>query len=220
MLNVTQGSGSYRKIISRAHKIPDVHNPSKWRLKLHNSNVSRLQIKQARTNLHSKYLSSDAADILARFKLGKTLFGTQLFKCGISDNPYCNTCMRELNEEIPENITHATYECEFVAAIVDEILDVFFPQNKNAFNIGEILLATTENKPPLFIGKTGQLLASLIWDFFLKYIMTCHNKKITPIPAICIHEIKSQINRILKILPFSDLTKLIQASNTLTNMFN
>ena len=127
--------------------------------------------------------------------------------------------MRELNEEIPENITHATYECEFVAAIVDEILDVFFPQNKNAFNIGEILLATTENKPPLFIGKTGQLLASLIWDFFLKYIMTCHNKKITPIPAICIHEIKSQINRILKILPFSDLTKLIQASNTLTNMF-
>ena len=98
MLNVTQGSGSYRKIISRAHKFPDVHNPLKWRLKLHFSNVTRSQIKQARTNLHSKYLSSDAADILARFKFGKTLFGTQLFKCGFCEHPYCNTCMRELNE--------------------------------------------------------------------------------------------------------------------------
>ena len=169
--------------------------------------------------LHSKYLSSDAADILARFKLGKTLFGTQLFKCGISDNPYCATCIRELDEEIPENITHATYECEFVATIVVELHNIFFPQTNNAFNIGEVLLAITEDKHPLYTGKTGQLLASLIWDFFLKYIMTCHNKKITPIAVTCIHEVKSQINRILKILPFSDLTKHILASNTLSDMF-
>ena len=216
----TQGSGSYRKIISRAHKISDIHNPSKWRLKLHSSHVSRSQIKDSRSRLHSKYLSSDTADVLARLKLGKTLFGTQLFKCGISDTPYCYTCVRELNEEIPENITHATYECELVATVVDEILDTFFPHTNNAFDIGDILLATVENKHPLYSGKTGQLLASLIWDFFLKYIITCRNKKVTPIAAISIHEIKSQINRILKILPFSDISKYVLASNTLTNMFN
>ena len=100
MINTTQGSGTYRKIISKAHKISDVHNPSKWRAKLGDSQISRSQLKQARINLHSKYLGSDTADILTRLKLGKTLFGTQLYRCGIFDTPYCNTCLRELNEEI------------------------------------------------------------------------------------------------------------------------
>ena len=220
MINTTQGSGTYRKIISKAHKISDVHNPSKWRAKLGDSQISRSQLKQARINLHSKYLGSDTADILTRLKLGKTLFGTQLYRCGITDTPYCNTCLRELNEEISENITHATYECEFVSTVVNEILETFFPHIAVTFTIQDILLSTITDKHPLFTGKTGQLLASLIWDFFLKYIITCRNNEKTPIPAICVHEIRSQINRILKILPQSDVSKYILASHTLAGFFN
>ena len=220
MINTTQGSGTYRKIISKAHKISDVHNPSKWRAKLGDSQISRSQLKQARINLHSKYLGSDTADILTRLKLGKTLFGTQLYRCGISDTPYCNTCLRELNEEISENITHATYECEFVSTVVNEILETFFPHIADTFTIQDILLSTITDKHPLFTGKTGQLLASLIWDFFLKYIITCRNNEKTPIPAICVHEIRSQINRILKILPQSDVSKYILASHTLAGLFH
>ena len=220
MINTTQGSGTYRKIISEAHKISDVHYPSKWRAKLGESQISRSQLKQARINLHSKYLGSDTADILTRLKLGKTLFGTQLYRCGISDTPYCNTCLRELNEEISENITHATYECEFVSTVVNEILKTFFPHIAVTFTIQDILLSTITDKHPLFTGKTGQLLASLIWDSFLKYIITCRNNEKTPIPAICVHEIRSQINRILKILPQSDVSKHILASHTLAGLFH
>ena len=220
MTNTTQGSGTYRKIISKSHKISDVHNPSKWKAKLGDYQVSTSQLKQARINLHSKYLGSDAADILTRFKLGKTLFGTQLFRCGISDTPFCNTCLRELDEEIPENITHATYACDFVAPVVNKVIKTYFPHSETTFTIPDIILATITDKHTLFTGKTGQLLASLIWDYFLKYIITCRNNKKTPIPSICLHEIRSQINRILKILPLSDISKHIVASHTLTSLFN
>ena len=101
MTNTTQGSGTYRKIIAKSHKISDVHNPSKWRAKLGNNQVSSSLLKQSRINLHSKYLSSDTADVLTRLKLGKTLFGTQLYRSGISDSPF----ERELDEEIPKSIT-------------------------------------------------------------------------------------------------------------------
>ena len=133
MKNTTQGSGCYRKIVARSHKSPDIHNPSKWRSKLGDNQITSLQIKQSRKNLHTKYLGSDVADILTRLKLGKTLFGTQLHKCGITDTPNCNTCLRELGDEVPENITHATYHCEFVMTVINEIIGTFFPHNTKSF---------------------------------------------------------------------------------------
>ena len=136
------------------------------------------------------------------------------------DTPFCNTCLRELDEEIPENITHATYECESVATIVNEVHKTFFSHTEVTFTLPDIILAINTDKHTLFTGKAGQLLASLIWDTFLNYIVTCRNNKKTPIPAICLHEIKSQINRILKILPLSDVAKHIRASHTLTSLFS
>ena len=219
MKHIKQGSGRYRKIIARSHKFPDIHNPSKWRSKLGDNQITNEQIKQARINLQSKYLGSDVADILTRLKLGKTLFGTQLHKCGITDTPYCNTCLRELCDELPENITHATFQCEFVMAVINVIVNTFFPLNTNPFCNRDILLAITDNKHPLYSGKTGQLLASLIWDHYLKYIMNCRTYGRTPIATVCIHEIKSQINRILKILPQSEISKYIHESTTLSKIF-
>ena len=109
MSSIKKGSGTYRKIISKSHKKIDVHNPSKWKAKLNDDLVTRGQIKQSMINLQSKYICSDTADTLSRLKLGKTLFGNQLFRIGITDTPSCTTCLRELGTEISENITHATY---------------------------------------------------------------------------------------------------------------
>ena len=72
------------------------------------------------------------------------------------------------------------------------------------FSVGDILLATVDNVHPIYTGKTGQLLSSLIWDFYLRYISSCRIKGKTPTSINCIHEIKSQINRILKILPLRE----------------
>ena len=220
MSNIKQGSASYRKIIARSHTRSDLHNPSKWRSKLNDNRISRAQLKQSKVNLHSKYLSSDIADTLTRFKLGKTLFGNQLYKCELSDSPYCKTCLRELNEEIPESILHATYDCVFAATIIANIKKNFYPQNNIILSVGDILLATVENVHPNFTGKTGQHLSSLIWDFYLRYILSCRIKGKTPTSINCIHEIKSQLNRILKILPLSDVTKYIKNSNALLSILN
>ena len=214
-----QGSGNYRKIISRSHTLTDIHTPSRWKSKLRDDQITRSQVKQAKINLHTIYLGSDTADILTRLKLGKTLFGTQLEKCGILDNPYCATCLRELNEEYPENIAHATYDCGSVKAVINSVLDAFFPNCNEIFYNRDILLAIIEDKHHYYTGKIGQCLASLVWDFFLKYVMTCRSNNRTPVPEICLHEIKSQINRILKILPRSEVTNFIHTSPSLSQMF-
>ena len=219
MENTKQGSGHYRKIIARSHKYIDIHNPSNWKAKLSDNLVTRTQLKQAKINLHSKYIGSDIADTLTRLKLSKTLFGTQLYKCGLTDHPYCKTCLKELGVEIPENIIHATFECSFVAAVVNIVIDTFFPENKSTFYIRDILLAITEEKHQLYTGRVGQHLASLIWDFFLNYIVKTRNKNGTPIASICVHEIKSQINRVLKILPHTEITKYIAKNATLRQIF-
>ena len=220
MSSIKQGSASYRKIIARSHTRSDLHNPSKWRLKLNDNQITRAQLKQSKINLHSKYLSSDVSDTLTRFKLGKTLFGNQLYKCELSDHPFCKTCLRELDEEIPESILHATYDCMFASAIISDVQKTFFPQNNTTFSVGDILLANVENTHPLYTNKTGQLLSSLIWDFYLIYMLACRSKEKTPISTNCIHEIKSQINKVLKILPLSDLTKYINNSDALISIFN
>ena len=93
MKGVKRDSGVYRKIIARSHKPTDIHIPSKWRAKLADNLITRTQLKQARINLHTKFIGSNVADILTRLKLGKTLFGTQLYKCGITNTPFCKTCI-------------------------------------------------------------------------------------------------------------------------------
>ena len=65
--------------------------------------------------------------------------------------------------------------------IIEEITNTFFPNT-------------------LYEGKPGQTLASLIWNHFLKYILGCRSKVGTPIPAIAVHKICSQVNKVLKIL--------------------
>ena len=171
-------------------------------------------------NLQSKYISSDTADVLSRLKLGKTLFGNQLYRIGITDTPFCNTCKKELDSEISENITHATFECTFVATIISEITSTFFPNINSHFHLRDIILATITNKHPFYEGTDGQQLAAVIWDTFLCYIMKCRNAGKTQVSAICLHEIRSQLNRILKILPYSRIAKHIKNNTKLEALIN
>ena len=220
MKSTNKGSGKYRKIISRSHKHTDIHNPYRWNSKINDNLVTRTHVKQSMINLQSKYLSSDVADVLSRLKLGKTLFGNQLCKIGITDTPFCYTCMKEMHTEIPENITHATYECTFVATIIAEITSTFFPNMNGHFHLRDIILATISNKHTLYEGGDGQQLASVIWDVFLNYIMKCRNAGKTPVAAICIHQIRSQLNRILKILPNSNIARHIKTRPQLGNIIS
>ena len=151
------------------------------------------------------------ADILSRFKLGKTLFKNQLFHIGITDTPFCNTCYREFGTNITENITHACYDCTFISSLISELTSAFFPNISTHFQQSDIILATITNKHPLYEGKIGQQLIAIIWDTFLVYVLKCTNKSLTPIAAICIHEICSQLNKILKILPHSSVALHIKA---------
>ena len=220
MLSTKKGSGTYRKIISRSHKSTDVHNPSKWKAKLNDNLVTRSQVKQSIINLQSKYICSDTADTLSRLKLGKTLFGNQLFKIGITDTPSCTTCYRELGTEISENITHATYDCTFVSTIISEITKTFFPNTNNCFFLRDIILAPTTKDHPLYEGTTGRQLVAVIWDTFLCYIMKCRSRSKTPTAAICLHEIRSQLNRILKILPNSKISRHIRSTAQIQCIIN
>ena len=106
-------------------------------------------------NLQSNYLSSDKADMLSRLKLGKTLFGNQLWKIGLTDTPFCHTCLKEMLTEIPKNSIHATFVCTFVATIIAEITSTFFPNIKDYFLLRDIILATITNKHPLYEGNEG-----------------------------------------------------------------
>ena len=220
MSSIKKGSGAYRKIISRAHKITDVHNPSKWKAKLGDNLVTRSQVKQSMINLQSKYICSDTADVLSRLKLGKTLFGNQLFKIGITDTPSCTTCYRELGTEIPENIIHATYDCTFVSTIIAEITNTFFPNTNCHFFLRDIILATTTTSHPLYEGTTGRQLMAIIWDIFLYYVMKCRSLSKTPTAPICLHEIRSQLNRILKILPNSKISHHMRSTPQIQCIIN
>ena len=220
MASTKKGSGTYRKIISRSHKQTDVHNPARWKAKLSDNLVTRFHVKQSMLNLQSMYISSDMADILSRFKLGKTLFKNQLFHIGITDTPSCNTCSREQGTDITENITHACYDCIFISSIISDVTTAFFPNIYNQFQQRDIILATITNNHPLYEGKIGQQLASIIWDTFLVYILKSRNNAQTPVAAICLHEIRSQLNKILKILPHSLVALYIKARPQLQTLIN
>ena len=151
--------------------------------------------------LHSAYLDSTSADYLSRLRLGKTLFNNQLFTIGLIDENTCKTCFREYSHNSIENYQHALFSCPAVLKTIRNITHYFFPKIKNQFNISEVLLSTSKDNHHLYKGPVGQELASLIWDYFHVYILQCRNAKTTPISSTAIFEIKSQLNRILEILP-------------------
>ena len=128
---------------------------------------------------------STSADILTRLKLGKTLFNNQLFSIGLIDENTCKTCTKEYNLNITEDYKHALFHCPAVQNAIRDITNTFFPNQTKSFNISDILLSITSDKHNLF----------------QVYILKCRVSQTTPISTMAIFEIKSQLNKILKILP-------------------
>ena len=212
MDHTKKGSGAYRRVIKREHPPLDTHNPDKWNKKLKTNNITRDQVKKAMRNLHSPYLDSACADHLTRLKLGKTLFKNQLFAIGITDDNSCNTCEREYNIQIMEDYKHAMYECPAVQSVIQHIKNIFFHNTNTNLSIGDILLSMDNKKQN--INDKDNRFTNLVWDLFQVYIIKCRTEEKTPIASIALFEIRAQINRILKILPHSNLAKIITSSHT------
>ena len=191
---------------------PNIHNPAKWNKKFKDNTATFDQVKKSMIHLHSPFLDSKSADSLTRLRLGKTLFNNQLLTIGLIDEDYCHTCSREYDLNITEDYRHALFQCPAVQIVIKNITNTFFPNLTTPFDISDILLSINSNKHTLYRGPTGQELASLIWDYFQVYIIQCRVAKITPISVSAINEIKSQLIRILKILPKSKIAIFIKAS--------
>ena len=215
---IKKGSGTYRKFIERGLITPNIHNPIKWVKKLRDNTVTTEQIKKSMIHLHSPYLDSTSADSLTRLKLGKTLFNNQLFAIGLIEDKTCKTCIREYDLHTNEDYRHALFQCPAVQTVIRDITFTFFPNQTKSFNISEILLSVNSDTHTLYMGTTGQELASLIWDLFQVYVLKCRVSQSTPISTTAIFEIKSQLNRILKILPKRKLSTFIRASPVLQNI--
>ena len=147
-----------------------------------------------------------------RLKLGKTLFKNQLFAIGITDDNSCNTCEREYNIQIMEDYKHAMYECPAVQSVINHIKNIFFHNTNTNLSIGDILLSMDNKKQN--INDKDNRFTNLVWDLFQVYIIKCRTEEKTPIASIALFEIRAQINRILKILPHSNLAKIITSSHT------
>ena len=110
------------------------------------------------------------------------------------------------------------YLCPAVQHVIHSVTDLFFPDNTVPFGIEDILTAISTDKNDLYNGQDGQKLASTIWDIVQAYIIKCHTIETTPVPATAIFEIKSQLNRILKILPKSRLAIHVEKCPRLQNI--
>ena len=170
-------------------------------------------------NLHSPYLDSTSSDILSRLKLGKTLFNNQLFKIGLTDTNSCNICTREYDNDSTEDYRHALYQCPAVQTIIVHLITTLFPDITTNFTISDIPISTNKDKHILYKGPTGIELTNLIWNLFQVYILQCRNTNVTPIATIAISEIRSQISRIVKLLPSSKVATLIKTSHELQHIF-
>ena len=212
LLHHTKGSGTYRKIMERGTSPPNIHNPAKWNKKFKDNTATSDKVKKSMIHLHSPFLDSKSADSLTRLRLGKTLFNNQLLTIGLIDEDYCHTCSREYDLHTTEDNRHVLFQCPTVQTVIKNITNTFFPNLTTPFDISDILLSINSNKHTLYRGPTGQELASLTWDYFQVYIVQCRVAKITPISSSAIYEIKSQLNRILKILPKSKIAIFIKAS--------
>ena len=169
-------------------------------------------------HLHSPYIDSTSADHLSRLKLGKTLFNAQLFNIGLNDDKNCKTCLREFDQHTPEDYKHAMYLCPAVQTVVNNVTTTFFPNKRTPFSISEVLVAVNSDTHNLYKGQIGHELASLIWDLLQTYIIKCHTAISTPISATAIFEIRAQLNRVLKILPKSKITCLINSTPQLSTI--
>ena len=172
-------------------------------------------MKNTLINLQSPYIDSTTADHLSRLKLCKTLFNSQLSSIGIIDERCCKTCVREFNEYNDEDYKHAMYFCPAVQNTITSITKTFFPNIETPFSIVDIVTAVTSDKHELYKGPDGQKLASTIWDMVQAYIIKCHSSDTTPTPIAAIFEVRSQLNRILKILPKSRLSIFMKCSRPL-----
>ena len=209
--HIKKGSGRYRKIIERSHRLTNIHNPAKWGKKLDN-NVTYDQVKKAMIRLHSPYLDSTCSDYLSRLRLGKTLFNNQLYTIGMIDENTCNTCTREYTESTPEDYRHALFHCPAVQMVIGNVTNTFFPNEASSLDISDILVSINSDKHTLYKGPVGQELASIIWDYFQVYVLQCRVAQKTPVTISAIFEIRSQLNRILKLLPKSKLAMFIKSS--------
>ena len=137
---------------------------------------------------------------------------------GVLDENTCNTCKREYNQNTTEDYQHTLFLCPAVQIVINSIIGTFFPNLRNPLNVNDILLSVTSDKHKLYKGHIGQELASLIWDYFQVYLLQCRIAQRTPISITAIFEIRSQLNRILKILPNSKLSIFIKRSQYLQNI--
>ena len=112
------------------------------------------------------------------------------------------------------------FQCPAVQQSIACITETFFPNIPSPFNIEDILMAVTSDKHELYKGHEGHKLASTIWDIFQTYVIKCHSSEKTPVSVEAIFEIRSQLNQVLKILPKSKLSLLINDSKELLNIIN
>ena len=152
MANINKGSGIYRKVINRGHPTQDIHNPGKWNKRLNTTSVTRKHVKNSLINLQSPYIDSTTADHLSRLKLCKTLFNSQLYAIGISDEKCCKTCTKELNVHIDEDYKHAMFLCPTVQEVISCVTTTYFPNISTNFNITEILTAVITDKHKYYQG--------------------------------------------------------------------
>ena len=214
MQHTQKGSGAFREIIGRMNKHTDIHNPKRWIIKLNDTEISRKHIRTAMININSKYIDVPTSDILTRLKLGKTQFNNSLHSYNQVDTPFCNTCTNELNEEHTEDYLHTNYTCSSTQTVIKESTTVFFPEIDAPFDKKDILLATLADKHILYKGKIGHEITDNT-----TYIINCRQRNTTPLPPESIFIIKSQINRILKLLPHRKVTKFIQSQPKLLRIF-
>ena len=183
MKSIHKGSGLYRRVLGRGTPLPDIHNPTKWRKRLEDPNLTCNQVKQSIIHLHSPYIDSTSADHLSRLKLGKTLFNAQLFNVGLNDDKNCKTCLREFDQHTPEDYKHAMFLCPAVQTVVNNVTTTFSPNKRTPLSISEVLVAVNSDTHNLYKGQIGHELASLIWDLLQTYILKCHTVVSTPISA-------------------------------------
>ena len=219
MQHTKKGSRVYREIIGRRNKPTDIHNPKRWILKLNDIQITRKHVRTAMINLNSKYIDVPTSDIINRLKLGKTQFNNSLYSYNQIDTPYCNTCTREHNEEHTEDYLHTNFTCTSTQSVISEVSHYFFPHPETPFNKRDILLATLTDKHSLYKGRIGHELTDVIWNYYTSYIINSKQSNTTPLPSECIFLIKSQINRILKILPLSNVATFIKNQPTLLHIY-
>jgi hypothetical protein len=219
MNSIKQGSGKYRAILHKQSTPKDLHSPSNWKSKLNDNTVTNTLVQQTRKNLMSRYQNSDASDILSRLKMGKTLFNNQLHHIGMEDSPFCKNCLRESNTETNEDMKHALHTCPSIQHLMSHVTQTFFPNINHTFSCKDTIMAVMDDIHPLYEGKAGHTIASLIWDSFKKYIMLCRGKNKIPLAVQVIKEIKNDVTRIRNLLPNTMVSKFILTSNELTEIF-